>query len=287
MKRVAALSLSLLACVQTLAIDDPRGQVEQRLRLAARMIADPAMTQRLSTSGNAAAVEHLGQARLQQALAEEALQRNDLASARRAVDEALRYASTARRLVPDGTSHLAAARQRQQQRLATLERLLDSLYGGVAPPEVRDGDVDAALGLMDTARHFAAGGRHDEAAFTLGLAEQHMRTALQRANTAREVDYTQRASTPAQEFKLELQRHDGLVELVPVALRELRPSGAALALVERYGETSRGLREQARQKADGGDLTAALEHIRQASIYVQRALQAAGVSTPRAQGVLP
>ena len=287
MNRVAALGLSFLACVQALAADDTRAQVEQRLRLAARLIADPVMTQRVNASGDAVAMEHLGRGKLHQTLAEEALQRNDFASARRDADEALRLVGAVRRLVPDANSHLAAARLRQQQRLVTLERLVDSLYGGQASPEVRDGDVDAALALMDTARQFGAGGRYDEAVFTLGLAEQHMLAALRRSGPAREVDYTQRATTPSQEFKLELQRHEGLADLVPLAVRELRPSGAALALIERYGETGRLLREQARQQADGGDLTAALERIRQATGWLQRALQAAGVSTPPLQGVLP
>lgn len=285
--RRAALGLALLACVHTAGADDNRVQIEQRLRLAARLIADPAMTQRLAASGDAAAVEHLGQGRLQQALAEEALQRNDLATARRAVDEALRHVGTARRLVPDATTQQAVARQRQQQMLATLERLVDSLYGGAAPPEVRDGDVDAALGLMDTARQFAAGGRHEQAVFTLGLAENHMLVAMQRVGPAREVDYTQRAASPQQEFSLELQRLEGLADLVPLAVRELRPSGAALALIERYSETGSALRQKAREQAAGGDLPGALERLRQASAHVQRALQAAGVSTPQAVGVLP
>lgn len=287
MRRAATLALSLLACVHTQAADETRTQVEQRLRLAARLLADPAMTQRLNASGDATAVEHLGQGRMQQALAEDALQRNDLATARRAVDEALRHLGTARRRVPDGATQQAAARQRQQQMLASLERVVDSLYGGAAPPEVRDGDVDAALSLMETARHFAAGGRHDQALFTLGLAERHMQVAVQRIDPAREVDYTQRAASPQQEFKLELQRHEGLAELVPLALRELRPSGAALALIERYRDTGRSLREQALQQAERGDLPGALEQVRQASVFVQRALQAAGVAMPQAAGAPP
>ena len=287
MRRSAVLGLSLLACVQALAADDVRVQIEQRLKLAARLIADPTLFQRLADGASAQAQSQLDQGRLQHALAEDALKRNDLPGARRAVDEALRHIGSARRMLPAAANPVPALQRRQQQMLATLERLVESLYGSAGPPEVRDGDVDAALGLMDTARAFGSVGRHDEALFTLGLAERHLLSALPRFGAGREVDYTPRAAGPQQAFALELQRHDGLAELLPLALRELRPTAATRELVERHGEAGRALREQARQQADGGDLSGALERIREASMYVQRALQAAGVATPQATGVLP
>lgn len=278
--RLALVGLALAAAGSVLG-DESRQQVEQRLRLAARLIADSPTALRITRSGNTQAAGHLDEGRLHQALAEDALQRGDLAGARREIDDALRHVGQARRLVPDDGVRQAAARQRQEQMLATLERLIESWRGHAAPTDAQDGDLVAALGLIGTARAFGEAGRHTEAVFTLEAAERHVLSGMQRALQQREIDYTQRAGTPAQEFELELQRHQGLAELLPLALGELKPRAEAAALIERYAQSSRALRAQAQQHSQGGDPVAALALLRNAMLYLQRALQAAGVSLPQ------
>jgi hypothetical protein len=283
----ASLALALVAAPGAARADDSRAQVEQRVRLAARLINDLPTAQRIAGSGHAQAQSHFDEGRLHQALAEDALQHGDLGAARRAVDEALRHVGLARRLVPDAPARQAAARQRAEQMLANLERLTEGWPGRHDRDGVMDGDLYAALGLMATARYFTEAGRFDEAVFTLGTAERHVLAGMRHALQAREINYTQRASTPEQELQLELQRHQGLAELVPLAVNELKPRAEATALIERYGESSRTLRAQAQQLAQAGDVAGALVHVRNAILFVQRALQAAGLSMPQAVGSLP
>lgn len=283
--RAAAVLLAL--CAGAALADESRIQLEMRIRLAARLFADGPTAQRITASGNVQAINHMDEARLHQNLAEDAVQRGDLATARREVDDALRLVGLARRLVPDNNAQQAVARQRFTQMQASLDRLIESLRQRLPPGDATDGDLYAALGLIETARSFADSGRHIEAVFTLEAAERHVLAGMNRALQGRDIDYTQRAATPQQEFDLELQRHAAMAELLPLAVQELKPRGDAAALIERYSDTSRSLRSQAQQKAQAGDVPAALAHLRNAMLYLQRALQAAGVSTPQPTGSTP
>lgn len=284
---VWAALLSLLAGGGA-ARDETRAQLEQRIRLTAALLGDSPAAQRIVGSGNVQAVAHLDDGRVHHALSEDALARGDLAAARKAADEALRHLALARRMVPDAPARAAAARARHEQMLAHLDRLIESWRQRLPPAEADDGDRLAALGLIDTARYLARSGRHEESVHVLAAAESHVLSGMNRLLAgSRELDYTQRATTPAEEFQLELRRHQDLSELVPLAVSELRPRPDALALIGRYGEASRSLREQALQRQQAGDMPQALAHLRNASMFLQRALGAAGVALPNPTGATP
>ncbi len=282
----AAVLLALAAA--SAAADEPRAQVEQKVALAARLIADAPTVQRIAASGNVRALAHHDESRLHQQLAEEALQRGDLPTARREADEALRHVAQARRLAPDAPAQQAAARVRGEQLRASLERLLAAWRQRAGPQETEDGDLVAALGLIGTARHFTDLGRHEDALHTLAQAEGHVLAGMRRVlGTARELDYTPRAASPAEAYRDELARHDALAELVPLAVAELKPRGDAAALIGRQVDSGRALRAQARQRFEAGDPEGALGPLRQATQALQRALAAAGVSMPADSGGAP
>lgn len=280
-------ALALVAVHLLAGADDARSQVEQRVRLAARLIADSPSAQRIVASGNAQAISHLEEGRLHQSMAEQALQSGDTAAAARAIDEALRHLSQARRLAPDAPARQAALKQRYTQMLANLDRLVETWRAQSVPVDFEHGDLTAALGLIGTARYFAEAGRYEEAVHTLSTAERHVLSGMRQMLQPRELDYTQRAGSPAEELQLELRRHQGLSDLVPLAINELRPRADMLAAIERHGETSRGLRAQALARQQAGDIDAALVHIRNATLYVQRALGVAGLAMPAEAGSKP
>ncbi|MBL8289070.1 MAG: hypothetical protein JNL85_13890 [Rubrivivax sp.] len=267
--------------------DDNRAQVQQRLALTARLLADSSTLQRIAGSGSREAAAHLESGRLHHALAADALQRGDLAAARREVEEALRRLAQARRLVPDAQARQSAARQRYEQMLASLERLLESWREHAGAAAANDGDRLAAMGLIDTARHLEGAGRPEDALHTLASAESHVLAGMNRALGTREVDYTQRAAGPAEEFQLELKRHQALSDLVPLAVKELKPGAEAMALIGRYGDMSRAALAQAAQLFEAGRAADALASLRLAALHLQRALGAAGVATPAPAGAAP
>lgn len=288
-----ALGALLGALAQSVcAAEDPaaRDALEQRLRLTATLMADGPAAQRIQASGNARAVAHLDEGKVHHALAQDLLARGDLAGARRAADDALKHFGQARRLVPDAPGRKAAARARYEQMMASLDRLVDAWQqrlGSSPAAEVDDGDLLAATGLMHTARGFGGEGRFEEAVHTLAAAEGHVLVGMNRVMHARTVDYTARAATPAQEFQLELQRHRSLAELVPLAVNDLKPRAEAVVLIDRYAEASQSLRGQAQARFAAGDTEQALAHLRNALLFVQRALTTAGLVVPQAAGGTP
>ena len=285
-----ATTVLLLAGAPAHAADDAaaRAQLEQRIQLTSKLISDSPAAQRITASGNPDAVTHLDEGRVLHALAVDLLTRGDLAGARRAADEALRHIAMARRLVPDAPARQAAARQRYEQLQGTVERLLGAWRSRTAPQAPGDAsDMTGALGLLGRARQLADDGRFEEANQTLVQAEQHVLSGMNRTLHAATLDYTQRAASPAEEFQLELARHRGFAELLPLAVRDLKPQPEALALIERYGETSNRLQAQALQQFQSGDTAGALARIRNATLYVQRALMAAGLVAPQPVGTSP
>jgi hypothetical protein len=269
--------------------DALRRQVEQRLQLVARMIGDTASVQRIQSSGNTQAQTNYEEARVHHSAALDFMAHNDLSQARRSADEALRHIGTARRLAPDAPTRQAAARQRHDQLLASLDRLVAAWRrradaAGTAPPAKDSERLTATLGLMASAAHLAADKRYDEASNLLMQAERHVLEGMNGLLQSTTLDYSNRPSTPVEELDQELARHRGLADLVPLAISDLKPRVEALALIERYNETSTTLRTQALQQQQAGDLTQALVHIRNATMYVQRALQAAGLVVPQAIG---
>jgi hypothetical protein len=274
--RAAALCCAL--ALATLAAS--RTQVEQRVRLVARTLADSPAAQRIRTSGNGAAISHFDESRLHQSLAEEALARGDLATARKAADEALMHLGMARRLVPDAPARQAAARRRHEQWLATLERLLESWQARIEPSAARESAFLDAASVVGMARSLGEQSRYEESLQQLDKAERRILEGLTRLHASREADYTVRPQTPAEQWSQEQARHAELAELVPIAVRDLQPPAQAQALIERYRQTAQTLHSQAAKRSEEGDHASALALIRNAAVYLERALAAAGVLTP-------
>lgn len=261
-----------------------RSQVEQKIRLSATLVGDRATAQRIAASGHVQAMAHLDEGRVHQSHAEDLLARGDYAGARAAADDALRHLGMARRLVPDGAQRQAAARERQAQQLASVERLLEAWRARGS------GDGQAltdTIGVVAQARAALQEQRWDEAQQRLAQAERQVLEGLSRTLGSTTLDYTLRPATPAEDFQQELARQRGFAELLPLALRDLKPRPEAVALVERYSETSQSLRGQALQRFEQGATDEALVHIRSATLYLQRALQAAGLVVPPGTGNPP
>jgi hypothetical protein len=262
------------------AADERRQAVEQRLRLAERLIADSATAQRIATSGDTQAVAQFDEGRLHLARAQDALRDGDLEAAQRAVDDALRQVGRARRMVPDPGARQAAAKQRFDQSLHQLDRLVEawrlrSVAEGATPPLLID-----AIGRVDQARALGQQGRLADAQQALSAAEAVVLAGMTQHFASREIDYTVRASNPVELFDIEMARCQALAELVPLAIAELKPRGDPLAQVERHAETARQLRQQAQLVQREGDTAGALSLLRSATGFVERALGAAGVTTP-------
>ncbi len=273
--------LALAASAVTVALDTgTRAQLDQRMRLATRLIADAPTVQRIAASGNPQALAHFDEGRVHQALAEQSLAKGDLAGARREVDEALRLLGLARRLVPDAQARQAAMQQQNERKGAELARLVEAWRESVSSGSGDEGELLSAIGLIETARRMGQQGRNDEAGALLDNARQIVLAGLGRQLNARTLDYTQRAANPGEEFQIELARHRSLVDLLPVALEQLKPGPDAAALMARHRASSQAMLAQAMQQYESANMARALDHLRDASAQLQLALGAAGLRTP-------
>jgi hypothetical protein len=282
MRCVAALACALMATTAAAAADDVRTQAEQRIALVARLVADSPATQRIATSGQSAAISHLDESRLHLSRAQDAFKANDYALARRSADEALAHLSHARRMVPDAPARQLALRQRQEQQQAALERLLEAWRErAVASNTVDDGELLNAAGQIGAAHMLGQNGRHEEALQQLAAAQATLVRGMGRTYAnARDIDYTSRAGTPAESYRLETAQHGAMVDLLAVAIAQMKPRPDAMALIERYRLSAEALQTQAHRSYERGDTAAALASLRSAALYMQRALAAAGVITP-------
>ncbi|RZS58152.1 hypothetical protein EV685_0431 [Sphaerotilus mobilis] len=265
-----------------------RAQLEQKLRLAAMLIADSPTAQRIVASGHAEARAHLEEGRAHHAQAAELLARGELAAARKAIDDALKHLGSARRLVPDHAARQAQLQRRHAELQASTERLVDAWRGRQADLSAQDSaDLASAADLLAGARQQGSQGRHEEAIATLSRAEKLLLAGYYRGVQNATLDYTQRAGTPAEAWTLALTQYHALADLVPLAVRDLKPAPAALALVERYGAAASALLGQAQQRHQAGDLDQALADLRLAVLQIQRALSTAGLATPAPTGISP
>ena len=284
----AALLVTAAAANAAWAQDDTqRAQVEQRVRLTARLIADSPTAQRIVKSGDRVAIGHFDEGRLHQSLAEERLASGDFAGARRSVETALMHIGMARRMVPDARARQAAARQRYEQLYPSVSRLLEAWRQRAGPAAASDSDLLQADFQTEAARLARQEGRFEDANQLLAAAERHVLTGMTALLSARTLDYTVRPANPAEEFQLELARHASLDALVPLALGELKPGPDAVALIARYRAASQTLLAQAVQQLESANTTQALAHLRDAILQLQRALGAAGVAIPAPSGGTP
>ncbi|MGY0195498.1 hypothetical protein ACWA7J_10530 [Leptothrix sp. BB-4] len=275
---------------QTAAPDDAalRTQLEQKLRLAAMLIADSPTAQRIAASGHVEAKAHLDEGRVHHALAADLLARGDLVQARKAIDDALRHLGNARRLVPDNAARVAQQQRRHAELQASTERLVEAWRGRQAELSAQDSaDLASATALLDSARQQGAQGRHDDAIAALSRAEKLLLAGYYRGVQNATLDYTQRAATPAEAYALALNQYHALADLLPLAVRDLKPAPSALALVERYAAAASALQGQALQRQQAGELDQAIADLRNAVLQVQRALSTAGLSTPAPTGNSP
>jgi hypothetical protein len=260
--------------------------VRQKQALAQRLLADAPALARIAASGNAEAAQQLERARARHGSASGALQAGDYTAANALLNEAIAAIGRARQLAPDPAGRADEERGRYDQLLAGIDSLRES-YREHLSHLGREAGNDAAWAtvsqLVERARALAAGQRVGEANRVLLRAESAQLDAFGAVLAGRTLDYTPHFGEPADEFRFELERHRSYVELVPLAVAELRPGADASKLVARYVDRGEQLRRTAQQRAAASDYATALTSIRAGTAYLQRALLAAGLAVPQEQ----
>ena len=263
--RRAALLLAALAA-WTAAAAGPPPELKQKELFVRRLLESarpPASADSAAAKLHAHALEHLERAEYKEADAR-------LNEAIRAIQGSHR-AKPAREAVP------------VYERLLSNVELMRTMYVSHATAledlhSERLFEVDESLAQ---ARRLHAEQRPGEARSALERAERALTHALTQLLGSVTVNYALRFSGPEEEFRYERTRNSAYAALVPAALDELRPGAAARMLVERYTQSGEAMLALAERQAGERQWRAALESVRTATLYLQRALGAAGLAVPQ------
>jgi len=261
MKRTALIVSMLALCGAAAAQPAPRAELMQKAAFVKRLLdaAPPGTT----TDASAAALHT-------RALGH--LERGEHGEADARLNEAIRAMQTARRPANPGAQYAAL--------LSSVETMRDTYARFAGTKRDLQGtlvfDVNQTIARARELQDSNPG----EALRVLGLAEQTMTHALTEVLGSLTVSYALSFPGPREEYEFEQARHRGYAALVPAALHELKPAPAALILVQRYVDSGEAMAALAARHAKQGDWRAALESVRSATQYAQRALGAAGLAVP-------
>jgi hypothetical protein len=256
--------------------------LEQKLEFVRTLIGDSPAVQRISASGNDVARKHLDEGRAHYTNAVELMKAGDLQAAEKAANDAIWSIGRARQLVQDTSNKMVAEKLRNQQLLASTERLIPTYKTHLAQSGLdADADLAAAQGLIEQANAFVQAERLGDANRTLLEAERHLLLGLTRLVGSRTLDYTPRFDSAAKEYEYELERNRSFGELVPLAMGELNPGADARNLIARFVERSQALRSQALAQAGQKQYASAVTLLKDATLQLQRALAAAGLTVPQ------
>ncbi len=256
--------------------------LEQKLEFVRTMIADGPVVQRISASGNDVARRHLEDGRAQYTNAIDLLKAGDLNAAEKAANDAISSIGRARQMVQDSGTRQTAEKARHAQLLASTERLIPTYKAHLAQSGLdADADLAAAQDLVGQASALAQAEKLADANRTLLEAERHLLLGLTRLVGSKTIDYTPRFDTPAKEYEYELERNRSFGDLVPLAMGELNPGTDARTLITRFVERGKTLREQAVAQASQKQFANATGLLKEATLQLQRALAAAGLTVPQ------
>ena len=281
---VSADTASVGAATAQSGISAPTRQyVEQKLALANQMLYKSAGAKRvdeISDDGtHVAAKGILDEARVYLDSAKVALETNSLTEADDLAGEAMRRAGVAFRLLPD------AAKQAEQQRLRysrlwdELKTFLDSKLVTAAstnPPELQQ-----IRDAMAKAKALADKSNYDDANQILVKACDNVNTAIGKLMVTRTISYEIKFESPKEEYEYELHRHQSIADLMPLAIADYKPSKEALSQIEEVVKKAKSLQATSEKEAAGGDYTAAMKTLKQATYEIYNAMELAGLVVPR------
>ena len=141
-----------------------------------------------------------------------------------------------------------------------------------------DYDHAKLTSLMDEAAAQAAKNQYNAAIRTLSRAEHEVTFAVNAMLHSQTVVYEKSFKTAKDEYAYELQRFGGYEELIPVAIEQKKPSDGVMKLMQTYVDKGTGLRDQAIERAGGGDYANAILMLQAGTDNVRRGLRLLGVT---------
>lgn len=260
----------------------------QKQAFARSLVEDASAAERIQASQDAEALRLFALAKDSYSSALAAMKDGNFAVAEKQFNEAMAAMGKARRQVPDTAALAIKQRAEYERKLESVESLKKSylgyLKGRKSGASDKETEESASLGisrLMDAAKKHAAENQPGDALRTLEKAEQVMRSAMNRVLGSTQLEYTMKFETPAEEYAYELERNRSFLDLIPVAIVQLKPDDETKKNIDGLIERNRLALEQAREHAGKKEYRLALEGVHAGTGYLQLALTAAGLVIPQ------
>ena len=277
------------APVQQNGANVPAGLAQKQV-FARSLVEDASAAERIQASQDAEALRLFALAKESYSSASAAMKEGNFAVAEKQFNEAMSAMGKARRLVPDAAALATKQRAEYERKLESVESLKKSYLGylkntgrkpGAADKETEESASMGISRLMDAAKKHAAENQFGDALRTLEKAEQVMRSAMNRVLGSKQLEYTMKFETPAEEYAYELERNRSYLDLIPVAIVQLKPTDEAKKNIDGLVERNRVALEQARVYAGQQDYRQALASVHTGTSYLLLALTAAGLDVPQ------
>lgn len=260
----------------------PGAKIKQKLLLAGMMISSGGV-KRVLASSNDEAKEMISDAKVSLEAGQKALDGGDTERAKIHADSALKLTSKAQRLVP-------TAEELKEQLITYKEKMASVKQFEISYKEQYDDTVKKrgkkatveynetkVIKLLGEAKVLAEKKQFFRANENLQQAEYLITSAIQKMMDKQKIVYELNIDTPEGEYQYELRRYKSYYELIPVAVRELKPSEGIRMLIDMYVKKGEDQKAAAVAKAKAGDLPVAIAMILSATKNIRLALKTAGV----------
>jgi hypothetical protein len=290
------LAPPILAQTRTDRLPAPTGDptplsVEQKRAMVTGIVRDSPLATRIAASPDPDVRRHFATARALQEQATTLLAAGRIVAADALLNEAMWQIGRARALAPDPAAALIEERERFRQLQDSIFALQRSYEINLARERARGAgeptagrELDKARALIAEADVLGAADRYADGSRVLDRALALLLADFNVVLGGQALIYSRAFPQPQDEYPFELERNRSYESLVPLAVTEYRPGKDALALIDRYVQENRSLREQAQKQAAARNLKAAVQSLQDGTEALQRALQAAGLVVPQTTG---
>lgn len=285
-KNARHICLSLMLFSSLAGADPPVDDASKRLQLAEQkaklvetLINTPAM-KAAPESRNAEVAAWAINSRL---LLDQARTAISMARAEEAIgklDEALRSLSRSSSMLTSDTNGIAAQRRQFEEHATQIEsyrRTLQDMANIPQTANVARQTITRLDQLSSEGRKLLESGKLEEANTRMASAYKLAVAEISRLRDGQEVVLRLQFASPREEFLYEQKRFHSNEILVGMMSKEERVSSEARKQAESYFNAAVDLKNEANSKASANDYPAAVKHMEQAIVQLNRALQIMGV----------
>lgn len=263
-----------------------RAIVEQKQVLVARILADSPISARIDASTNADAKRNLAKAARLHKQAQVQLEKGQIATADRSLNDAMRSINKARSLAVAPGIREDAEQGRHTALLQSIEVLELSYQRNIERrstflAQVGDEDLKRVQILVSRAQGLASSGQIRDANTVLVRAQRDMISSYNLLLGAAPLVYDLRFASTEEEYRYEIERSRSYEGLVPIAIQEYAPTRELVTAIDRLVVESHTLAALARSHAQKKQFPNAIESLREAISKLQQALEVAGVVVPQ------